>query len=241
VAVRVFNYIDREQYLADLQQVAQVETAGAIAGDILLVNGAWNCVMTVTTWLSGSTIDSPAWLGTIHGTPAADPVIKSYSDYANRSTASYLQAVASGAILVPHVYMGFFMPASETRGMVDYLTDTPDAALGAKQLVCMPIITKNFKQSLLPMPRQSTAFHMRIYRKAAQEGSPQHLQMLQLNHDTVLPKILAAGGTLYLPFTPLLTEDQRVQNFGTALYAEFKKAKSHYDPKGILTPGAGLF
>jgi hypothetical protein len=55
------------------------------------------------------------------------------------------------------------------------------------------------------------------------------------------PRIFARGGTVYLPFSPLLASNQRLQQFDQAIWSRLTAAKSKYDPAGVLTPGAGLF
>ena len=149
--------------------------------------------------------------------------------------------MASGAKFVPHVYMHFFLPEEKALSMVNYLVDTPGAALGADEIAVFPMIRENFMRPLQRLPSGSLSYHMRIYRVADREGSPEHLQMLALNQRECLPRIFASGGTVYLPFSPLLDSSQILQHFGEALWQRFRAAKSQYDPRGVLTPGAGLF
>jgi cytokinin dehydrogenase len=103
------------------------------------------------------------------------------------------------------------------------------------------MIRENFTRPLQRLPSGSLSYHMRIYRVADREGSPEPLQMLALNQRECLPRIFASGGTVYLPFPPLLDSSQILQQFGEALSQRFRAAKSQYDPRGVLTPGAGLF
>ncbi len=158
-----------------------------------------------------------------------------------RNTEGYLATLASGARFHPHVYMHFFLPAEQTPAMVDYLLNTPGATLGADEIAVFPMINANFKQALQRMPAGAMSYHMRIYRVAAQEGSPDHLQMLALNQKECLPRIFARGGTVYLPFSPLLDTSQRLQQFDQEIWNRLTAAKLMYDPGDVLTPGAGLF
>jgi cytokinin dehydrogenase len=159
----------------------------------------------------------------------------------NRNTEDHLKAVANGNKFVPHVYMHFFLPEEKALSMLNYLVDTPGAALGADEIAVFPMIGESFTRPLQRMPGRSLAYHMRIYRVADREGSPEHLQMLALNQRECLPRIFANGGTVYLPFSPLLDSSQILPQFGEALWQRFRAAKSQYDPRGVLTPGAGLF
>lgn len=125
--------------------------------------------------------------------------------------------------------------------MLDFLATDVDAAFGVNDLPVLPLLTANFKMPLLRLPAGDLAFNMRLYRIASAEGGDDHLRMLKINVEKVIPRVLANGGTFHLPHTPVLTSDQFVQNFGPACFAAFKVAKAKYDPGNLLNPGAGIF
>ena len=239
VVVRRFSYENRDAFLADLAMLASAESEGAIAGAFNLESDGktWIPVITVSSFRSRA----PAWRDQIAGKEAQAAVSQSFLEYLNRNTESYLATLASGARFRPHVYMHFFLPAEHTPAMVDYLMTTPGATLGADEIAVFAMINANFKQTLQRMPAGSLSYHMRIYRVAAQEGSPDHLQMLELNQKECLPRIFAHGGAVYLPFSPLLDSSQARQQFEQKIWNRLSAAKSAYDPAGVLTPGAGLF
>jgi cytokinin dehydrogenase len=239
VVARRFAYADRNTFLSDLAMLATAETDGAIAGDLNLgKDGAtWTPVITATSFGTRP----PGWLTSINGNNAETPVTQGYAEYLNRNTEGYLATLASGVRFLPHAYMNFFLPADQARSMVDYLMNTPGATLGAEEIAVFPMINSHFNQPLQRMPAGSMSYHMRIYRVADREGSPDHLQMLALNQNECLPRIFASGGTVYLPFSPLLDSGQRLQQFNEAIWKRFTAAKSTYDPAGVLTPGAGMF
>ncbi len=239
VVVRRFSYENPGAFLADLAMLASAEPEGAITGDFNLDSDGktWTPVITVTSFRSRA----PAWRGQLTGKETQAAVTQSFVEYLNRNTEGYLATLASGARFHPHVYMHFFLPAEATPAMVDYLMNTPGATLGADEIAVFPMINSNFKQVLQRMPAGSLSYHMRIYRVAAQEGSPDHLQMLELNQKECLPRIFAHGGTVYLPFSPLLDSNQRLQQFDQEIWNRLTAAKLMYDPARVLTPGAGLF
>jgi cytokinin dehydrogenase len=239
VVVRRFAYADPGAFLADLTMLAGAETQGAVAGDFDLNSDGmtWTPVITATQFETSA----PAWLGNIKGKAVEAPVTQRYIDYLNRNTGDYLATLARGVRFLPHVYMHFFLPAEQTPAMVDYLLHTPGATLGADEIAVFPMINANFRQALQRMPAGAMSYHLRIYRVATQEGSAEHLQMLGLNQKECLPRIFASGGTVYLPFSPLLDSSQRLQQFDQTTWNRLSAAKSVYDPAGVLTPGAGLF
>jgi cytokinin dehydrogenase len=239
VVARSFTYADRSAFLADLSMLATAETEGAIAGDLNLGNdgATWTPVITATSF--GTQV--PGWLKSINGNNARAPVTQRYAEYLNRNTEGYLATLGTGVRFLPHPYMHFFVPADQAQSMVDYLLNTRGATLGAEEIAVFAMINSNFRQQLQRMPAGAMSYHMRIYRIAAQEGSPDHLQMLALNQNECLPRVFARGGTVYLPFSPLLDSSQRLQQFDRAIWNRLSAAKSTYDPAAVLTPGAGLF
>ena len=238
VVVRRFTYEKSGDFLSDLAMLASAESEGAIAGDFNLESDGktWTPVITITSFRSRE----PAWLSQITGKQTQAAITQSFVEYLNRNTEEYMATLASGARFLPHVYMHFFLPAGQTPAMVDYLMNTPGATLGADEIAVFPMINANFKQTLQRMPVGSLSYHMRISRVAAQEGSPDHLRMLELNQKECLPRIFASEGTVYLPFSPLLDSSQRLRQFGQSAWNRLMAAKATYDPRGVLTPGAGL-
>jgi cytokinin dehydrogenase len=239
IVVRSFYYSDRRAFLTDLGMLANSEPHGAISGELDPSDDgkAWTPVINVMSFEAAE----PTWTSKVKGKVSEVARTQTFSAYLNRFSEHILGAQASGAWFVPHVFMHFFLPADQTLPMVNYLLDTPGASLGAAWMAVFPMIGANFKQPLRRMPDGPLSYHMRIYRQAKQEDSPEHLQMLALNQKECLPRIFASGGKVYLPFSPLLDSSQRAQQFGHSTWERFEKAKAKYDPKTVLTPGAGLF
>jgi len=239
VVVRRFQYPSHATFLKDLAMLATAESEGAIEGALNLGSDrtTWTPEITVTSF----EVEAPTWLSSINGKITGAPVTKTYLEYLNRNTEATFAGLASGTKFLPHVYMHFFLPADQTSSMIDYLMNTQGATLGATQIPVFPMINANFKQPLQQMPLGSMSYHVRIYRIAAQEGSPDHLQMLTLNQQECLPRIFERRGKVYLPFSPILDANQRLRQFDQATWSRFTAAKASYDPGNVLTPGAGLF
>ena len=94
---------------------------------------------------------------------------------------------------------------------------------------------------LQKMPESTVTFHIRLYRFAAKEGDADHQRMINVTQNDLVPKVLAAGGTFYLPFAPVLTKEQIQAHYGARVYSVFSQAKRNLDKNGILNPGAGIF
>ena len=239
IVVRTFSYTDRGAFLTDLAMLAHSEPDGAISGELDPSDDGkvWTPIINVMSFETAE----PTWTAKVKGKVSEVAKTQTFSACLNRFSEHILAAQASEAWFVPHVFMHFFLPADQTLPMVDYLLDTPGAALGATWMAVFPMINAKFKQPLRRMPEGALSYHMRIYRMAKQENSPEHLQMLALNQNECLPRIFSSGGKVYLPFSPLLDSSQRVQQFGQATWERLEKAKAKYDPKSVLTPGAGVF
>jgi FAD/FMN-containing dehydrogenase len=54
-------------------------------------------------------------------------------------------------------------------------------------------------------------------------------------------RALTAGGKVYPPFAPILTQAQWQDHFGAETWKRFAAAKTRFDPRNVLTPGAGIF
>jgi hypothetical protein len=49
------------------------------------------------------------------------------------------------------------------------------------------------------------------------------------------------GGTGYPPFAPILSTAQWLRHYGAKTWSRFAASSERFDPKNVLTPGAGVF
>lgn len=241
---RQFRYDGKQvkQYLQDLEIIMAAETEGAIGGHLVRNpapdNATFSYVLDVTHWLN----EEPSWLTQISAPQSGPTKTWSFFEYANRNTKGWYKAVENGSVLNPHPYLSFYLPASEAEKFALLLQEKPEANFGANRLMLSPLKRSAFLPNMFQLPLSESIIHFRIYRIVTTgRRSPEHEQMIRHNLDSLVPAILAAGGTVYLPFSPLLTKAQLDQQFSTAARADFTLAKQKYDPRGILTVNAGLF
>lgn len=243
VQVRQLKYAatDIAQFMTDHATIASMEAAGAIAGDFNKnADGTWTPELTVTTW--GADSANPAWLKNVKGIVTGPVQEMSFHDYLHRNTAGYLAGQKSGAIFIPHPYLSFFVDEEKGLSIVQQIFADPASTLGAAKIAIFDEDADSFgKQNSFSLPKTGKRYvHIRIYRKSPQSGTQDHAKMLASNKDWI-QKILDAGGTLYLPFSPLLTQAQFVQQFGADAWAEMIAAKKIYDPQLMLAPGVQMF
>lgn len=243
VVAREFQYGQYTPFLEDLALLAREEPAGAIGARMIKSAGRPNAYFAaVYSWLDAdSEREPPRWLGKLRGAPVGQARVLPFGQYLNRNTKGYLDSVNNGAILVPHPYVSFFLPERSAHEMLQFLNSDPELLLGAGTTAVFPLLTANFRQGLQRLPAGDLVFHIRLYRKPAVEGSPEHLRMLRLNEEIFVPRILAAGGTMYLPHAPILKSGQWQQQFGEEAWSHLASSKMAHDREKVLNPGAGIF
>lgn len=243
---REFKYAgaDVQTYLEDCFRFAELEPRGAISVHLnRAADGkTFNAVLTTHDWSSVDRAQPPAWLGQMRGQTDGTVKERSYHQYAHRNTQSWQDGVQNGSAALPHPYLSWFTPYEHAREILEYVLQSPSANLGAAKIVLFPTIHAHATRPFPAMPAGERSAHLRIYRIVRNgEGGADHLKMLDSNLTELLPLIQRRGGTVYLPFCPLLDEAQRLRQFGAERLSAFAGAKRAYDPNAILTPGAGLF
>jgi cytokinin dehydrogenase len=242
VAIRTLKYSNRTQFLRDMEIFARAESQGAVSGQLVREADGFRPQLTCMTWLSiARETAAPDWLKLLGGTPDGDVKVISFEAYANRLTEYLLDAETKEATAEPRPRVLFFVSQSAAEPMLDYLLSDGDAAFGANEIPVFPLLSKNFKTPCQRLPAGELVFQIRIYRHASAEGAEDHLKMLKINLEKVIPRVLKDGGTFYLPHTPILSGEQWEQHFGPKVFAQLKAAKKRYDPNNLLNPGAGIF
>lgn len=242
VASRDIQYSNLNTFMNDLYQVSLKENSGAIGAHMIMTpNGTWNYVLSATSFLrNAQDSQKPSWLNSMRG-EITSQVVRSYNDYANRNTQSYLESKKSGALQVPHPNLSFFVAANKVLPLLNYILTTPEAYLGVKRIGVSAQFNLNFSLPLQRLPETTITFHIQIERVGTHEGDAEHQRMLNVTQNDLVPKVLAAGGTFYLPFTPILTKSQIQQHYGQRVFNVFSQAKKNLDKNNILNPGAGIF
>jgi hypothetical protein len=225
-------------YLRDLKLISSQENFGAIGGHIVKSDdGKLKYVLDVTYWSELN----PSWIkeiGGVHGE------IKKWSfyEYSNRNTKGWYDAINIGALNFPRPYLSFFLPESSMVSVLDFILKDPDGMLGVSRVYVTPLVRTNFKSPLLSLPESKIVYHVRFYRIVrSTPGGQEHQRMLGLNKNKLLPWILNLGGTMYLPFSPLFSEQQVHQQFSPKIWKQFLEIKLDLDDHHVLNRGVGLF
>jgi hypothetical protein len=242
VAQRTLTYSDTGKFLRDMEIFARMEPQGAIAGGLERGANGFRPELTCMNWLSTDReAIPPKWLDSLSGQYDGKVKVVPFADYANRLSQLQIDRQATELKAGPRPRVVFFLPRNETASMINLLIADPEAGMGADSIPIFPLLTKNFKSPCQRLPNGELVFHIRVYRKASMEGAPDHLKMLKINLEKMVPRILSDGGTFYPPHSPILTSDQWAQHFGPEVLASLRTAKGRYDPSNLLNPGAGIF
>jgi hypothetical protein len=225
-----------------LETYARSESEGAVVGKLVRESSGFAPELSCMDWLfQPNESEPPAWLASMGGQLDGVAKIISFEAYANAITKRILDTEAIEATQGPRPRVHAFVPKSAAQSMLDYLATDPDAAFGVHDLPVLPLMTANFKTPMMRLPSGDIVFNMRLYRIASAEGAADHLKMLNINVEKVIPRVLQAGGTFYPPHTPVLTTDQWAIQFGPTALETMRMAKLKYDPQNLLNPGVGIF
>lgn len=227
------------RYLRDLELISSQEARGAIGGHFVLPNPSqpYQYQMDVTYWGQ----DSAPWMTQVGGKPSPTKTW-SYFDYANRNTKGWIEAVNGGALNLPRPYLSFYMPYEQAQKTVEYLFAQNDSVFGASRIYMAPLWRKPFKRPFFSLPQSEKIMHFRLYKIVRTGGGGQdHKRMLTSNVMDLVPRVLSGGGTVYLPFSPLLRKDQIEKQFTPQMLRTLVQLKGHYDRRILLNRSVGLF
>ena len=79
-----------------------------------------------------------------------------------------------------------------------------------------------------------------MQRQTTGPGTPD-LKTLLAATKALVPRVQAAGGKIYPPYCPILSNQQWQEHYGPETWQRFAAAKQRFDPNSVLTPGARIF
>ncbi len=180
--------------------------------------------------LAGLNFPPPALQVADMGTLAFDTFVDSQFDF--------LQSI--GLVDIPHVWGDVFLPASQTPSFVQstLATLTP-ADLGPAGVVLVFPIEHVPGPLAFRLPAERTVFLFDVLTSGS-FSDPTYAPTQIAKARARFEAARAVGGTLYpIGSTPMSKADWEIQ-YGRA-FPILEDAKDRYDPKGIMTPGAGIF
>jgi FAD/FMN-containing dehydrogenase len=172
------------------------------------------------------------------GSAVAQPRVP-YREYLHRLTAFVDQASQRPDWLNPRPSLTVFVPARATRAFLETILRNDEDTAGIWRFDVCPLDTRRFSRPLLRMPGSEFAFSLWLFRTAPDRDAATVDRMLGTVR-SLLQRAREAGGTPYAPYFNGTPEEWRAV-LGDGLWQRFRAAKSRFDPKGLLTPGARVF
>ena len=162
-----------------------------------------------------------------------------YLDFAFRlaPTIEFLKSI--GVWGLPHPWLSLFLPASRAAEYVgNLLTTLTTADTGQGPILFYPVLPSRVRRPFFRLPNEPVSFAFNILRTAPPDPAVQ--QAMVASNRALYEAAVEARGTRYASGAIPMTRADWRQHFG-ASWHDFERAKRRFDPKGILTPGAGIF
>jgi FAD/FMN-containing dehydrogenase len=188
--------------------------------------------------------DDQALIGDLHYERGTEQIgTLRYYDFLDRLAPAVAFLESTGEWYDPHPWWNMFLPGSATDGFVSgVMAQLAEADIGASGVILLyPVRRELLRMPLLRVPDEPVIFLFSVLRTAAPDlgGALSASAMVQDNR-ALFERARDLGGQEYpigsIPMTP---GDWR-RHFGPQ-WPFLVAARRRYDPRGILTPGQGIF
>ncbi len=143
------------------------------------------------------------------------------------------------ALNLPGPWINVFLPDGATDEYVRHVLEiTPPADAGGVVLL-YPVPNELINRPLVRLPDSPVVFLLALLRAVSPPNDAEVQRLLGVNRE-LYDQARAVGGTHYpVGAIPLTPADWRA-HYGPR-YPEVARAKTHFDPNHVLTPGQGVF
>lgn len=231
-------YDDMDAFLFDQGSLTTVDALGPLNGKITKgQDGRWLFTLLAGTHVADMSDGQqrPGWTQGLRFKSTAAAETTSYWDYLDRRSAS----VAAGrARRIANAALVATLPDNSVRPFLTHVLSRPEAFVGIWFFEVSAKVPARHGQPLQKMPDGPLAFELRMQRRAGEAADLG--AMLAANH-ALVPRVQAAGGKIYPPYCPILSQAQWQAHYGAEIWQRFAAAKRRFDPNNVLTPGAGIF
>lgn len=166
-----------------------------------------------------------------------------YFDYLHREAARNASAVAARKKTPSRLlFLTMFLPGSRGEEFVARILATPAETARVTRFSLYTLPVRKFARPMFVLPRQEKLalciFLMRGVPIA--DGERAYTEAATAVRGLV-EKTYAIGGKVYPPYAPFFSRADWQANYGPTNWRRLTAGKKKFDPKGILTPGAGMF
>ena len=206
-------------------------------------SAGWQYFLEAAAYYDGAPPDDAALIGDLSYLRGTEQISDlAYFDFLNRLAPDVAFLESTGEWFDPHPWWNVFLPDSATDAFVsDVMADLTPADMGASGVILLyPLRRAVLTAPLLRVPVEDLVFLFSLLKTAAPDtGAISADAMISANR-ALRDRVRHLGGYQYpigsIPTTPA---DWRA-HFGQT-WPLLADARRRYDPRGILTPGQGIF
>lgn len=231
---------------ADQRRVARDGRFSFLEGEVqAMPNGSpgWQYYIEAAAYYDTAPPDDAALIGDLsyqRGTEQIEDL--GYFDFLNRLAPAVAFLESTGEWYDPHPWWNAFVPGSATDAFVSSVLGALTLAdIGASGVILLyPLRRPVLGMPLLRVPDEDLVFLFSVLRTAAPDTGALSADTLIAANRTLYEQVRDLGGYQYpIGSIPTTHADWRA-HFGSA-WPFLAAARRRYDPRGILTPGQGIF
>jgi FAD/FMN-containing dehydrogenase len=177
----------------------------------------------------------------LRGRSVGPPAVASYADYLQREAASNAAGAAARRANPQHnAYIAMFVPLDKAAQLITSIVDTAGELAGVARFPIQALITRQFTRPLLTLPASDTSIVLWLFRSVPANDGDANAAATTANH-AILDRMRSMGGKAYPPYSPYFSPSDWKEHYGAATWRRLTAAKAKCDPRGVLTPGPGVF
>ncbi|MGW5052156.1 FAD-binding protein [Actinokineospora sp. NPDC004072] len=205
-----------------------------VEGQVVPVDGGWAYVLEAASYHDTAPDDAALLAGLPAG--AVEITDLPYRAWLNRVTDVVDQI---RPLKLPNPWVNLFLPDTATDAFVARaLSRLTPAEVGAGPILLYPVPRARLTRPMVRVPGTDLVFLLSILRALPADQAA--VRALVADNRALYEDATAIGATQYpIGSIPMRRPDWRA-HYGSH-YPRARTAKSHYDPRGILTPGQGVF
>ena len=236
-------YSSLPDFLSDLEKLIDDGRFDTVQG-FAVPNGAggWLYQLETTKYFSpGSEPDDAALLSGLafnQGTQSTQDM--SYFDYLNRLAplVEFLRQI--GVWAFPHPWVNLFVPAANAQTLIgETLANLTVDDVGQGPILIYPFNREVFRAPFFRVPDSRHFFVFALLRNAV-PPTPERAAELVAANRVLFERATMLDGKRY-PFDSVPMTRHDWQKHYQPLWGAFVRAKRHFDPSEIMTPGQGIF
>nr|QEO74642.1 hypothetical protein [uncultured bacterium] len=237
--VRVWRlpYRDARALIADLRRLVDEERFEYILGIVKRrAPGAWECSIEATD--PGAEPPNTLIAGLECDRAGCEWEVRASSEWVSRTAERVAILQAEGLWQRPHPWLDLVMPDSAVDDLLPEVLGSPSAGgLDPLRVLLYPLRPNRCHRPLLRLPEEERAFLVDVLSTATDRAAA---DAMTVSNRALYERNRLQGGTMYpIGALPLAADEWR-EHFGSR-WDELQRAKSRFDPDGVLTPGPGIF